>query len=299
MGYSYKFADNVEYGAEDINSVLNEIITSGIADVFHDGTSYNTSDLNKIMQAVAETGIKYSSGNSCKVISYSGNKVKVLEGTAFFSDGSMIKIDSDGVILNYTEGIENYVYLKGNIDAKNQNEVCCSTIAASGDIIPLATIHANGDIEDTRIFCKGKIAGFQSDFMQKKKISFTYSLRGDDGTYQDFTFDLGGYGFSHIINITNLEESANNTQINHVSMGAYDIVNDYSFNIVLEDHDLKTYSGKGVGLIIETMDTDKETSSDVWANFSIEGTILTIRMSLSNTASSTRLHSETITFLVV
>lgn len=298
MGYSSKFVDNVVYGAEDINEVISEIVTEGVADIYFDGVSYNTSDLNKIAQAITDSGVQYVTGNSCKAVTYSLGKIKVLQGKAFFKDGSMISIDSDGVILSYQKGLKNYVYLKGNIEAENKNEVCCTTEAGSGDIIPIAEIEANGAITDKRIFCRGKAGGYQSGSNNAKKITLSYSLSGGQGAYADYSYDLGGYNYSHVFDITKKENFVAGN-IGVVScMGVYDLVNNYGLTVCKRDGDYDVAYGESVGILIYPCSGTSVRSADIWANFSMEGTVLKVRIELKNTESTTYVHNGSVTFLV-
>lgn len=300
MGYSYKFADNVSYGAEDVNSVINEFVTAGVADVFFDGTSYNTSDLNKIAASFSTGGIKYTSSTSCKAIKYSSGSVKILEGTAFFNDGSIIKIDSDGVILSYAAGKKNYVYLKGNINAENKNEVCCSLTPGVGDVVQIAVIDESGNITDTREFCRGKIAGYQSTFSKPKRITLEYSLIGGTGACQDFTYDLDGYGYSHIIDISLKERSMKGDSNSPVAFGIYDIANNFSMTLCHRLDRTSVYSRHDNAMLIyPCYGSTSSTDADIFAYFEIENTVLKVHVVLSNTISTTYKHEGTVTFLVI
>ncbi|MCH5186253.1 MAG: hypothetical protein J1F64_09045 [Oscillospiraceae bacterium] len=264
MGYSYKFTDNTIYGAEDINDVINEFATAGVADVYFDGTSYNTSDLNKIAASFATGGIKYADSDSCKAVRYSSDSVKVLTGTAFFDDGSIIKIDADGVILKYTTGVKNYVYLKGNIKAQNRNEVCCTVYEGTGDIVPIAEIEADGTITDKRKFCRGKIGGYQSSYSLTKRITVNYSMSGGGGATQDFTYDLGGYGYSHIIDISKKERCMKGDLGFPTSIGIYDIVNDYAVAVSYRLGETNTSYANPNGMLVYPCRGSMSSDADIW-----------------------------------
>jgi len=298
MGFSYKFADNVTYGAEDINSVISDIVTEGIADVYFDGLSYNTSDLNKIANAITSAGVQYVTGNSCKAEKYSAGKIRILAGKAFFRDGSMIEIDSDGVILSYSVGEKNYVYLKGNIEAENKNEVCCTTEPGNGDIVNIAEIDGYGNIIDRREFCKGKIGGYQSGGNNAKKITVIYKVTGGQGGYQDFEFDLGGYGYSHVVDITKKEKYMQGDRSSVSAIGIYDLVNSYAFTMCIKDGDHDVVYNNKNGILISPCNGTSVHSADIWAAFKTEGTILKVRILLTNTESTTYVHKGTVIFLV-
>lgn len=204
MGYTYSFADNQKYGASDINNLISKIVTGGVAEVFYDGTTYNTSDLNAIAAYIAEYGVRDASSSTLKVVDYADGVVKVCPGTAFMHDGATVTADSDGVLLEYTKGQTNYVYIDNKLEENNSIDFVCSLTCGGSKSIPLAEIDENGIITDTRIYCKGKLAGYQSDCSQTKIIEVPYKINADsNGESQIVEIDLGGFGYSHIFNLTN------------------------------------------------------------------------------------------------
>ena len=129
MGYTYDFKNNEFYGAEDINSIRSAFITSGIIS----GTA------------------------PAMAVSVSEGKVFISEGLAVFADGSSLKIDADGVEMEFQAGVKNYVYLL-NDTIINKNTVNVSTQAPAGDYLMLAEIGDDGTVSDMRVFASAKYA---------------------------------------------------------------------------------------------------------------------------------------------
>ena len=160
MSYKVTFLDNEQYGAVDINNAISKIMTGGVAEVFFDGQSYNTSDLNKISQFIATYGVNPENNTTLKVIKEGTTSVKILAGTAFMNSGATITI-TGYEILPFVAGVKNYVYLKHDASL-NSVKPYCTIIAGVGDIVPLAEVEVNGTVTDKRVYCKGKLAGYQN-----------------------------------------------------------------------------------------------------------------------------------------
>ncbi len=171
MSYTGSFLDNESVSAAKLNGVINKLVSGGVSEVFYDGQSYNTSDLNRIAAFVAEWGVTPQNNTTLKVIKEGASSVKILSGTAFFESGSWIVI-SDYEILPYTAGVKNYVYVKSDISAGTIKPYC-STIAPIGDFVPLAEVEVAGTVTDKRVYCKGKLAGYQSDFAIYDTVTLT------------------------------------------------------------------------------------------------------------------------------
>lgn len=223
MAYKFSFADNVVYGAEDINAIVNRLVTGGVAEVCYDGESYNTSDLNAITAYIATYGARDVSSTTLQVVKTGEGSIKVLSGCAFMNDGASVEVDSEGVDLTYTEGQTNYVYIKNNLDATNSIDFVCSLSEGTGDIVPLATISADGTITDTRVYCRGKLAGYQSTAGLPKEIEVAYSISANIyGSKQTVTVDMGGLSYGKIFNLTARESDSTPAQ----PIGFYDISTD-------------------------------------------------------------------------
>jgi len=225
MAYKYSFADNTVYGAEDINSVINRVVTGGVAEVFYDGESYNTSDLNAITGYIATYGVRDAASSTLKVVKLDEGRVKVLSGSAFMNDGACVEVDAEGVELDYTEGQTNYIYIENNLDSTNTIDFVCSLTEGSGDIVPLATISSDGVITDTRVYCRGRLAGYQSTAGLAKIIEVPYSITANNmGVSQTVTVDMGGLGYSRIVNMTSSMLADNDGY--RYGVGYYDINTD-------------------------------------------------------------------------
>ena len=249
MAYTFGFADNVSYGASDVNSVINKLVTSGVADVYFDGLNYNTSDLNKIANAVAESGVTFGSGASMKVVGNGTGTVKVTAGTAFMSDGANITVDSDGVVLEYTQGQKNYVYIQNNLLASNTIDIVCGLTGGGSDTVPLAEISADGTITDTRKFCRGKTAGYQSAVNQTKIIEIPFSFTTNYiGKNQTISVDLGGRQYSRIVNLTSAEGTTTGAMMGYCNLNDnsyYSLHKDSSNGYTVRNDKLRIFSDIG------------------------------------------------------
>lgn len=224
MGHTFYFADNVSYGAGDINNIISKVVTGGVAEVFYNGTSYNTSDLNKIASYISTYGVRTAAGNALKAVKNTTNTVKVLSGGAFMADGAYTEVDNDGVILEFVRGQKNYVYIKNNLAETNSIDFVCELTEPSGDTVPLAEIDQSGNITDVRVYCKGRLAGYQSDVNQSKIIEVPYEIKANCyGNSQTVTVDMGGLGYSRIFNITQSVTKGYNCGFGHydISTGSY------------------------------------------------------------------------------
>lgn len=267
MGHTFSFADNVSYGAGDINNVISKVVTGGVAEVFYNGTSYNTSDLNKIANYISTYGVRTAAGNTLKVVKNTSNTVKVLSGGAFMADGAYTEVDNDGVILEFVRGQKNYVYIKNNLAETNSIDFVCGITPPSGDCVPLAEIDKNGNITDKRVYCKGKLAGYQSDVNQSKMIEVPYEIRANCiQKTKTVTVDMGGFGYSKIINMTQTV-----TEDYNCGFGHYDINSESYYGCYAnEDNELKVTTDK---LMIYVSDTTAG-KDIVSVSFNVDGSKL-------------------------
>lgn len=191
MSYSYSFVSNNVYDAESINEITKRLVTKGVEDMFEDGVPYNFSHVNTISKNISTMGVIPENNTSLKVIDngkaddeYS---LTISEGTAFFEDGSTITIYDGGETLPYIRGQKNYVYLHRDLNL-NKNMPKVTLTEPEGDFVPLAEIDEDGTITDTRIFAKGKLPGYMSDYNMSKKIEVTM-------TGGQAEIDLGGTNY--------------------------------------------------------------------------------------------------------
>ena len=181
MGYSYGFADNAVYGAEDMNKLTSRLVTGGIADPFVDDLPYNMTKVNDVVKLVYTAGVVPDSVNTCKVTKTGNGTVKILPGLAFFDDGSTIEVDADGAPLTYQPGVKNYVYFKPDLQASNRNYPVCSAEAPGAGCVLLAEISADGELTDKRTYAKGKVPGYASNANMTMVIDQTFTLDQVDG----------------------------------------------------------------------------------------------------------------------
>ena len=158
MGYKCSFMDNVSYTAEDLNQIdvnLMAIDDSEHHTSFESNTIIGVDDMNSITANIIDKGI--SCGNPVMGATISGDNVIISQGTAFFSDGMTMKIDSNGVSLPYSAGKKYYLYYN-----KTQNiaEPRCSEEypdeGESIEYIKIAETSATGVLIDKREFASMK-----------------------------------------------------------------------------------------------------------------------------------------------
>lgn len=170
MGYQYKFKDGELYDVNDVNGIVSHFTSAGVS---------TYSDLNGISGALTETGVS-NAYNSCKVVK-DGEKLKIMPGEAFFSDGSVISVDSSGVSFDPLR----YVYFKKDAVTETGYPVCSDT-APSGSDIPLAE-YENGVLTDKRVYAKSKIQGYGRNVTQKitTDLNGTYKLTAAHPDWND------------------------------------------------------------------------------------------------------------------
>lgn len=197
MGYSACYLDNKTYGAEDLNRTVSQLVTEGVADPFTDGLPYNVTKLNDVIYSVSSDGVVPDGVSTLKcTINTSAKTVTIAPGTAFFQNGSVITVDVDGVVLPYTAGTVNYVYVQAD-ESLNVISPACSTTAPSGDYVMLAEISAAGVLTDKRKYAQGKVPGYQSNAGTCMKVSDTVTLvRESNQNYTgQYTLYLGTNDF--------------------------------------------------------------------------------------------------------
>ncbi len=147
----------------------------GIVMDFADNVTYGASDLNSLRCALATKGVLPEAASSCKVIlGEQDGIVKICAGQALFSDGSRCCIDENGTTLTVTDTC--YVYLK-----KQENNVAVMSSAAlptGGDTVLLAqaTVASSGiTLTDMREYTVLKIpsctVNTYDDFILKKNFN--------------------------------------------------------------------------------------------------------------------------------
>lgn len=207
MSYTYSFADNAEYGADDLNALVRSLVTSGVSDPFEGGKSYNAEKLNDIIKTIYSEGVVPESVSTLKVSRVSDGTIAIAPGLAFFADGSTIRITAAHE-LSYTPGVKNYVYLKQDLTEQNRNYPVCSTAAptTNDDVVMLAEITAGGSIEDKRTYARGRVPGYQSNancsMVIEKDIQIDKNILGNSGE-TSFAIDMGTNNYSRVFVIVN------------------------------------------------------------------------------------------------
>ena len=195
--YKYRFSDNSEYGAEDLNSLVSSLVSSGVSDPFEDGKPYNASILNSIVSSVYTSGVVPSDVTTLQVSKKSSGVVQIAPGMAFFADGSTLTVTS-AEELSYTAGSKHYVYLKQDLTAQNRSYPACTTTAPTGDFVLLAEIGADESVTDKRSYAKGKVPGYQSNANVSLAVSRSIYFEKGSSTPQSFTVDLGTNNYSRV-----------------------------------------------------------------------------------------------------
>lgn len=208
MGYTCSFLYNETYGTADVNKITERITGSGANPIPLGQNAYATTDLNKITNAITASGVQYNP-NCCRVIVNDSTQFKILRGTAFFTDGMAIDVDSSGVLLSIQTGGKNYIYFKK--DSVNNTGIPVASLSApSSDDIPLAE-YAAGTLTDKRVYAKSKITGYGNNVTQKitTDLEGTYALSVIHPNWNDVkkiplirtdfsrvTLNVNGAGFS-------------------------------------------------------------------------------------------------------
>lgn len=222
MSYKYSFADNAEYGAEDLNSLVASLVSAGVADPFTDGESYNASKLNDSVSLLYTEGVVPENINTLKVTKVSDGVISIAPGLAFFADGSTLRV-TEAEVLSYTLNEENYVYLKQDLTEQNRNYPACTTEPPTGDFVLLAEISADGTITDKRMYAKGKVPGYQSNanFSMTVEKSIYVDMGTNASGTVDFSIDLGANTFSKAFFIGQIEESFGEMGIYNLADGSH------------------------------------------------------------------------------
>lgn len=176
MGYSYGFQNGKLYGVDDINNIVSNFTSAGVS---------TYADLNGLSSALTNAGVT-NAENSCKVI-ISGSELKIMQGIAFFSDGSTITIDKEGFLVEALS----YIYFKKD-NATGLGYPISSNTAPSKDDIPLAE-YSNGVLTDVRKCAKSKINGFGTNLYytcnyQKNNVEVKHENNAN--TYETYLIDI-------------------------------------------------------------------------------------------------------------
>lgn len=185
MGKKVLFLDSVlqddgsyspVYSAADINQITKNITGGGIAPFVSDST-YSTTELNSLTQAIVQSG---TSLDGLKVTyNAEGQKINIAQGICFFDNGASMSVDSEGVSLPYTAANITYVYAKYD-EALNTCDFYADTTAPPASdasagiyVVKLATVGADGAVEDLRTLSKIKVASDAPHTTETVHVSIT------------------------------------------------------------------------------------------------------------------------------
>ena len=147
----------------------------GIVLDFADNVTYGASDLNSLRCALATKGVLPEEASSCKVVlGEQDGTVKICAGQALFSDGARCSVDEAGVTLTVKDTC--YIYFKKQ---ENGVEVMSSGSLPSGGntvLLAMATVSTTGiTLTDMREYTVLKIpsctVNTYDDFILKKKFN--------------------------------------------------------------------------------------------------------------------------------
>lgn len=248
MAYKFSFADNEIYSASDVNEITKRLVTSGVEDTFSDGVSYNVSKFNELGKLLYTDGVVPESNQTLKVTKVSDDEILINPGLAFFADGATITIEVGGESLKFTLGVRNYVYLKNELTDKNICYPVCSQSEPAGDFVLLAEIDEEGNIEDRRIYARGKLPGYQSN--SNGALFFKETMYVPLSTYSggkaEAEFAIGENTFKYIIISNAFEDTPYlpNLSLYRISDGGIVSFGCYSDEkIVMQDDEIYTYNG--------------------------------------------------------
>ncbi len=185
------FTDDTTYSAEDFNTAVSCLFTSGITAV-SDGANVIDSFNAALSQAVSE-GVDVYTNNSCKVY-LSGGNYKINPGVCICPGGAILLID-DTYEINPQSG--DYVYAEHNI-LRNTVEIVVSQTAGDSQTVPLAFINSDGSVEDRRIFATAKVGLTSANQYKNATVDVKYYLTYDEALANPTVIDVGFTGFGYV-----------------------------------------------------------------------------------------------------
>lgn len=189
----------------------------GIVMDFADNVTYGASDLNSLRGALATKGVIPEASSSCKaVLGEQEDTVKICAGQALFSDGSRCSVDGSGITLTVKETC--YIYFKKQ---ENGVEVMSSgSLPSGGDTVLLAqaTVSTTGlTLTDMREYTVLKIpsctVNTYDDFILKKNFndaavkSYDPSASLTGGKWcKVHEFDVSNHNYKYVCVFDNAED---------------------------------------------------------------------------------------------
>ncbi len=192
----------------------------GIVMDFADNVTYGASDLNSLRCALATKGVLPEESNACKaVLGEQDGTVKICAGQALFSDGSRCSVDEAGVTLTVKDTC--YIYFKKQ---ENSVEVMSSaSLPTGGDTVLLAqaTVASKGiTLTDMREYTVLKIpsctVNTYDEFILKKNFNDA-AVKSYDSTAsltagkwcKVHEFDISNQNYKHVCIFDNAEKVYN------------------------------------------------------------------------------------------
>lgn len=145
------FQDNKEYGAEDFNTVIGTLMSSGVVLPLADSESITPEDFNSIAAEAAEGGVIWD--NTGLKVSFSDGIYYIAPGKAIMPDGAIVH--SDETVQLEENRAAGFIYLaRDNISYEYG---FCFSESEIGDGLKLAEIDGEGVLYDRRVFAKTKL----------------------------------------------------------------------------------------------------------------------------------------------
>ena len=190
----------------------------GISMDFADNVTYGASDLNNLRCALATKGVLPEESTACKAVlgSQSGT-VKVCGGQALFSDGARCAIDAEGVVVTVSSTC--YLYLSREEDSAQVKT--SGSLPSGGNTVLLAKATVSGSaitLTDMREYTVLKIpsctVNTYDDFILKKNFndaavkSYDSSLSLTSGVWcKVHEFSVSNNNYSYVCLFDNAEEA--------------------------------------------------------------------------------------------
>lgn len=191
MGYSFSFADNEIYGAEDINAAISRLTTSGVTICPTDGNLIAA--MNAVTGEVTSAGVSFDS--YCCKVTVKNDKINISPGTVFFDDGVSMVIDEDGTELELQK--EAYVYLYEDVH-KNSCYPCVSSELPENKYVLLAYINKYGAVQDKRTYATSKLAQNSPVVPNKFSVTLRFGYVISDET-PAAQIDVGYSNFTNVM----------------------------------------------------------------------------------------------------
>ncbi len=193
MGYKCSFLDNETYGAEDVSRAFSRLMTAGVLAYPERDTVQDA--LNTLTSEVTTSGVSEYGGLE---VSLTDTGAIIGAGSAFFESGVAIEVDSEGVEVNFELGTPVYITLEYQEDF-NSVFIKATEKVPEGDVLVLAYIDANGNVDDRRSYAMSKIAINTANVYHNftvKHSTWTASLENlNPGSYSYYTMPHNGFRY--------------------------------------------------------------------------------------------------------